>query len=509
MENGMPEISEEVKMSLKGAEAALSRLFIKLRGKQVHRTLALRNDDLRILAEELPMLVVDVAKGDAGIWGCYERFCLESYGSRLPLIHDIAPGLTPSFEQRVRHFLWMKRLGFKLEPYLSPDEPEFLELSREAAVELSAFPALFSPDTPSLPVELVLAQCDYPMVKSFMDVVLKQSFMFADENVKQFERFDRKSPLKGGAFYNFTDAFLYRCGTPWGGFTPLRAAADLLRLDGLRREELLSWAKSCPSIYTATQADGSRMEFENLFTEERVVVENAPVGGRSFHLGQIVYGRLVPWEGIMHWSGAQRDLSGYDDDEFNIFAASLLFGDPPLFNEAHPSCDEARLAKAFHAIFVKRHGSSVVLTESRQERELLLQETFKEAVKSLPADPAGFGGSLEDYAMESAKLCSEGSPFTEGWAFVACGPSEMPSVFDDDELLRIVSIAASPAEEEAKLLRAEPSFHEDSATFLAEIFERWAPEAFHSAFRVPKVCRANAIKFLCAALSPMTEPPAT
>ena len=200
-----------------------------------HDSLRLGRDALGDLADILVDFTEDLHNG-IGIWGAYERYNVEFFGTTLPLTAGEGGGArTDLHPDRFRHFLWVLYPALIDGLMLSPGHEDLRRMADASSVFLSdAFSAV--PKDSGVRAFLQTPNAHAWDVKRKLLWLGRHSFMFRTMFAQYID-----DKAEGRADVSHIDDFVCQECTQWSGLGAIDILAGVLDISEDDRKDLRSW----------------------------------------------------------------------------------------------------------------------------------------------------------------------------------------------------------------------------------------------------------------------------
>jgi hypothetical protein len=183
------------------------------------------------------------------------------------------------------------------------------------------------------------------------------------------------------------DDFLCQETTHWSGLGVIDILAATLDVSDSQRRDLRSWYERHRANFRVVSLREPFMDVINLLNEQPYTIHVGTIGD-TFHVEDVVFGGLVPWDGVWYWSGVQR-RSGHVTDE----AIQQIKRDFPLkaSQVVYRYCD-ARAAKARELIgkhaqqFRDYYGTDLVIYPDGNAMVEEMQKFYQYQFSSAPRE---------------------------------------------------------------------------------------------------------------------------
>jgi len=285
----------------------LTRFLTKAQRSLTSETLHLSGRQRETLASLLVECAEDLSH-DIGIWRGLEAYHRDFFGTPLPCVlppeetMDAAP-ITP---ERMQFLLWI--LYAELEPglILAPNHQDLQRLARGMAELLSARFARVRYDSG---------------VKSFLATPnrygwdVKRKLVWLGQHSYLF-RLPCAAYIQdhgGTADIPTLDDFLCQETTHWSGLGVIDILAATLDITDSQRRDLRSWYERHMAYFRVVSLREPFMDVVNLLNEQPYTIHVGTLDDQ-FQRDDVVFGGLVPWDGVWYWSGVQQRYAHVTDE---------------------------------------------------------------------------------------------------------------------------------------------------------------------------------------------------
>src|SRR5437867_2806860 len=359
----------------------LTRFLTKAQRSLTYETLHLAGRQRETLASLLVEFAEDLSH-DIGIWRSLEAYNRDFFGTPLPCVlppegtMDAEP-ITP---ERMQFLLWT--LYAELEPglILAPNHQDLERLALWMAEFLSARLARLRYDSG---VQTFLTT---PNTYGW-DVKRKLVWMGQHSYLFRLPCAHYVSDHGGTADIPTLDAFLCQETTHWSGLGVIDILAATLAITDSQRHDVRSWYERHMAYFRVVSLREPFMEVINLLNEQPYTIHVGTMGD-TFRVDDVVFGGLVPWDGVWYWSGVQH-RSGHVTDE----AIQQIKRDFPLkaSQVVYRYCDalaaKARELLGKHAQqFLDYYGTDLVIYPDGNAMVEDMQKFYQYQFSSAPKD---------------------------------------------------------------------------------------------------------------------------
>jgi hypothetical protein len=334
----------------------LSRFLTKAQRSLTYDTLHLSSRQREILASLLVECAEDLSH-DIGIWRSLEQYNLDFFGTPLPCV--LQPGeamdVEPITPERMQLLLWT--LYAALEPglILAPNHQDLERLALWIAEFLSARLARLRYDS---------------AVQTFLTTPnpygwdVKRKLVWLGQHSYLF-RLPCEAYIHdhgGTADIPTLDDFLCQETTQWSGLGVIDILAATLDMTDDQRRDLRRWYERHMAYFRVVLLREPFMEVINLLNEQPYTIHVGEIGD-TFRMHDVVFGALVPWDGVWYWSGVQQRYTHVPDEtiqqirrDFPLKASQIVY----RYDDALAAKAREHLGKHYQQ-FVDYFGADLVL----------------------------------------------------------------------------------------------------------------------------------------------------
>ena len=335
----------------------LANLLRKTQKDYQYDTLRLPADKIRDLSQILVEFAEDV-HNDIGIWDSLEKYNLEIFGSKLPLIPSSTKEtarLAPINKYRLQYLLWNQYQLIYPDLIISPRHRDLAWLSEVVADFLldrfknlplgSGIQNLFDePDEFGWDVKrklIWLGKHSYLFRKCYQDYI----------------------QLHGGKPDTAViDDFICQETTSWAGLGAIDIMASILKITESQSKDLRSWYERHTAFYKVLSINDPFVRVLNIVNDKPYTVRVGEFSSQ-FDMNHLYFGGLVPWKGEWYWSGEQKRYDNISDEDLPKFK-NTLFGTPQtiVYRYCKDLAEKARESvKEQYRFFVDYHGTDMVV----------------------------------------------------------------------------------------------------------------------------------------------------
>ena len=323
-ERSLAKIAEDLTRFLTKAQRSLTYDTLHLSGRQ---------------RETLASLLVEFAEDlshDIGIWRSLEAYNRDFFGTPLPCVlqPDEAMDAEPINPERMQFLLWT--LYAELEPglILAPNHQDLERLALWIAEFLSARLARLRYDS---------------AVKTFLttpntygwDVKRKLVWLGQHSYLFRLPCAHYVRDHGGTADIPTLDDFLCQETTHWSGLGVIDILAATLDITDDQRRDLRRWYERHMAYFRVVSLREPFMDVINLLNEQPYTIHVGEIGD-TFRVDDVVFGSLVPWDGVWYWSGVQQKYAHVTDEvmqqikrDFPLQASQVVYRYCPHSRRKH------------------------------------------------------------------------------------------------------------------------------------------------------------------------------
>ena len=334
----------------------LTRFLTKAQRSLTYDTLHLSSRQRETLAHILVEFAEDLSH-EIGIWRSLEAYNLDFFGTPLPCVlqPDEVMDADPLNPKRIQFLLWT--LYAELEPglILAPNHQDLERLALWIAEFLSARLSRLRYDS-AVQTFLTTPNTYGGDVKRKLVWMGQHSYLFRLPCAHYVRDHG------GTADIPTLDDFLCQETTSWSGLGVIDILATTLDLTEAQRRDLRSWYERHTAYFRVVSVQEPFMQVVNILNEQPYTVrvdENA----RQFQAYQLVFGSLVPWDGVWYWSGVQHGFEAVTDEVLQQLKQDFPLKAPQIVYRYCPHlAEKAReiIHEHYHE-FVNYYGKDLVV----------------------------------------------------------------------------------------------------------------------------------------------------
>lgn len=374
----------------------LRRFLAKTQKDFTHNTLRLPPQELATLAHVLVEFGEDI-HNNIGIWQTLEQYNWELFGTPLPLtlLAGSAANKPPKLADRLHHLLWV--LYTEIEPDLI-FSPQHLDLCHLATAVADFLSERLTNSPQHSGVKRFLSQPN----KFGWDVKRKLVWLGQHSYLFRYQCQNYVAANGEQANIGTIDDFICQETTSWSGLGVIDILAGLLPLSYSQQETLRGWYQRHLAYYQIKASKGSILKVINLINNEPYKVR-MDTTTTQFKPGTVVFGALVPWEGVWYWSGEQKIYHSVPEDVKKKLPDDMLSRMPhivyrynqTLANRARETLDH------LHKNFTGYHGDNLAIYSGGISMAGDIQKMYRLHNESLPGTKKL--EVMQKYNLDSAK----------------------------------------------------------------------------------------------------------
>jgi hypothetical protein len=158
------------------------------------------------------------------------------------------------------------------------------------------------------------------------------------------------------------DDFLCQETTHWSGLGAIDILAATLDITDSQRRDLRSWYERHMAYFRVVSLREPFIDVINLLNDQPYTIHVGEIGD-TFRVDDVVFGSLVPWEGVWYWSGVQQKYEHVTDEvmqqikrDFPLQASQVIYRYCPQLAE------RARdIVRTHYQQFLDYYGTDLVI----------------------------------------------------------------------------------------------------------------------------------------------------
>jgi hypothetical protein len=132
------------------------------------------------------------------------------------------------------------------------------------------------------------------------------------------------------------DDFLCQETTSWSGLGVIDILASTLDITEEQRRDLRSWYERHTGYFRVLSVHEPLIDVQNILNEQPYTIRAEHLGDK-FHVNQLVFGSLVPWDNEWYWSGMQYTYDDVSDEAIQQVKQDFSQRSPQI---VYRYCDE-------------------------------------------------------------------------------------------------------------------------------------------------------------------------
>lgn len=472
----------------------LSRFLTKTQRSLTYDTLHLSSRQRETLASLLVECAEDLSH-DIGIWRSLEAYNHDFFGTPLPCVlpPDATMDAAPITLERMQYLLWM--LYAELEPglILAPNHQDLERLALWMTEFLSAR----------------LARLRYDSgVKSFLSTRnpygwdVKRKLVWLGQHAYLF-RLPCAHYVRdhgGTADIPTLDDFLCQETTHWSGLGVIDILAATLDVTDDQRRDLRRWYARHMAYFRVVSLREPFMDVINLLNEQPYTIHVGEIGD-TFRVDDVVFGSLVPWDGVWYWSGVQQRYEHVTDEvmqqikrDFPLQASQVVYRYCP-----HVAERARAIVRTHYQQFLDYYGTDLVIYPDGRTMAADLHKFHQYQCASAPKeDVAAF---LQRHQLSELSPQAQWSPdllACEDGIGVYCNPEEgQEMMMSFDEVRRgFQKQGRDVTADEAEMLRQFLYADAISPQFVRTLVQDYGDASIAAAFLIPQDCGKYYLEYL-------------
>jgi hypothetical protein len=303
----------------------LIRFLTKAQRSLTYETLHLSSRKHETLAYILVEFAEDLSQ-DIGMWRSLEAYNFDYFGTPLPCMMqpEETMAAAPITADRLQFCLWT------LYKVLEPDlilAPNHQDLERLALWSAEWLHERFAREQNESGVKTFLStpnQYGWD-VKRKLVWLGQHSYLFRLQCAAYIQEHGGTPDIPT------LDDFLCQETTSWSGLGAIDILAATLDISEAQRRDLRSWYERHTAYFRVVSVSEPFMEVVNILNEQPYTIR-VDETARQFQAYQLVFGSLVPWDGVWYWSGVQHGFDTVTDEvlqqlkqDFSRKASHILY----------------------------------------------------------------------------------------------------------------------------------------------------------------------------------------
>jgi Protein of unknown function (DUF3843) len=472
----------------------LTRFLTKAQRSLTYETLHLPSRKRETLASLLVECAEDLSY-DIGIWRSLEAYNRDFFGTPLPCVlpPDGTMDAEPITPERMQFLLWI--LYAELEPglILAPNHQDLERLALWIAEFLSARLTRLRYDSGVKTFLTTPNQYGWE-VKIKLVWLGQHSYLFR----LPCEAYIRDHG--GTADIPTLDDFLCQETTHWSGLGVIDILAATLDMTDSQRHDVRHWYERHLAYFRVVSLREPFMDVINLLNEQPYTIHVGTIGD-TFRVDDVVFGGLVPWDGVWYWSGVQHKYAQVTAEaiqqikrDFPLQASQMIYRYGPQLAE------KARaIVRTHYQQFLDYYGTDLVTYPDGKTMAADLQKFHQYQFASAPKE--------EVEAFLKRHQLSEPSPQVQ-WSseLLACedgigvyfNPEEGQEIMMSfDEVRRgFQKQGRDLSEDESEMLRQFLYADAISLQFVRKLVQDYGDASIAAAFLIPQDCDKHYLEYL-------------
>jgi hypothetical protein len=462
----------------------LTRFLTKAQRSLTYDTLHLSSRPRETLASLLVEFAEDLSH-DIGIWRSLEAYNRDFFGTPLPCVlpPDEAMDVEPINPARMQFLLWT--LYAELEPglILAPNHQDLGRLALWIAEFLSARLARLRYDS-AVQTFLTTPNTYGWDVKRKLVWMGQHSYLFRLPCTAYIHDHGGKADIPT------LDDFLCQETTQWSGVGVIDILAATLDLTDEQRRDLRRWYERHMAYFRVVSLREPFMDVLNLLNEQPYTIHVGDIGD-TFRVDDVVFGSLVPWDGVWYWSGVQQKYEHVTDEvmqqikrDFPLKASQIVY----RYDDALAAKAREHLGKHYQQ-FIDYFGTDLVTYPDGKTMAEAMQKFYQ--YQSASAPKAEVEALLQRHPLSASSPQINWSPdllACEDGIGVYFNPEEGQEMMTgfDDVLRGLQKRGSDVQEEEAEGIRQFLYADAISPPFVRKLVQDYGDASIAAAFFIPQ-----------------------
>lgn len=299
------------KNSVGKGDKYLPRLMTELHKYLIQEIDVLTYSTLKLSREELlelTTIIIEFAEdvsADIGFWRSFEQYNIEFFGMPLPPFSKTP--IKKFSVDRIRHLLLFIYQELNPDSLLSPSHKDIKQLATTISQFLEENFVNIPKDSG---IQGFLSQPNIEAgdVKKKLIWLGTKSYLFRLSYGNYLRDKEEKESIA------LIDDFICQENTRLSGLGVIDILAESLMITDSQKTELRSWYERHFAYYQILTINNPLIEALNIINGNKYTI-NADEFIDYFKVNEIVFGGLIPWNGIWYWSGRQHKLGFLSDQE--------------------------------------------------------------------------------------------------------------------------------------------------------------------------------------------------
>jgi Protein of unknown function (DUF3843) len=472
----------------------LTRFLTKTQRSLTYDTLHLSSRQRETLAHILVEFAEDLSH-DIGIWRSLEAYNRDFFGTPLPCVlqPDEAMDADPLNPKRIQFLLWTLYAELESGLILAPNHQDLERLALWIAEFLSARLARLRYDS---------------AVKTFLttphtygwDVKRKLVWLGQHSYLFRLPCAHYVSDHGGTADIPTLDDFLCQETTHWSGLGAIDILAATLDITDSQRYDVRHWYERHMAYFRVVSLREPFMDVVNILNEQPYTIHVGKIDDQ-FRVQDLVFGSLVPWDGVWYWSGVQHRYPQVPDEtiqeikrDFPLKASQVVYRYcPALAAQARE-----HLGKHYQQ-FVDYFGTDLVTYPDGKTMAEAMQQFYQSQSASAPK--AEVEALLQRHHLSASSPQINWSPdllACEDGIGVYFNPDEGQEMMTgfDDVLRGLQKRGSDVQEEETEGIRQFLYADAISPQFVRKLVHDHGDASIAAAFLIPQDCDTYYLEYL-------------
>jgi len=296
------------------------------------------------------------------------------------------------------------------------------------------------------------------------------------------------------------DDFLCQETTPWSGLGAIDILAATLDITDDQRRDLLSWYERHMAYFRVVSLREPFMDVVNIVNEQPYTIHVGKIDDQ-FRVQDLVFGSLVPWDGVWYWSGVQHRYPQVPDEtiqeikrDFPLKASQVVYRYCPAL--AAQACEH--LGKHYQQ-FVDYFGTDLVTYPDGKTMAEAMQQFYH--YQSASAPKAEVEALLQRHHLAAPSSQINWSPdllACEDGIGVYFNPDEgQEMMMSFDEVRRgFQKQGKDMTADEADMVRQFLYADAISPQFVRRLIQDYGDASIAAAFLIPQDCDKYYVEYL-------------
>jgi hypothetical protein len=472
----------------------LTSFLHKAQRSLTHDTLHLPSRQRSILAHILVEFAEDLYQ-DIGIWKSLEQYNLDFFGTPLPCVFqpDEEMDSDPVNPDRVQFLLWTLYSELQPDHILAPTHQDLERLAVWIADFLS---------------ERFTRMKFHSGVKTFLTTPnqygweVKRKLVWLGQHSYLFRLNCENYVREHGGKYDIPTLDDYICqeNTSWSGLGVIDILAATLDITDSQRRDLRSWYERHAGYFHIVSIHEPLIKVVNILNEQPYTVrvdDNASV----FEAYQMMFGSLVPWDGVWYWSGMQHGFKTVTEDIIDQLKQEFPLKAPQVvYRYRDDLAERAReLVREQYQAFVDYYGKELVIYADGAAMATDMQAFLTHHNASKPKEAVA--EVMEKHHLTDISPQMSFPPDllkATGGIGVYCNPDEGQEMMMsfDDVLSGFQKQGRDLNEDESEMVRQFLYSNAISPEFVRKLVQEYGDASIASSFMIPRGCDQHYLEYL-------------